>query len=549
MALLNVENLSVSFHSREGITEAVKQVSFAVETGQVLGIVGESGSGKSVCCYSLLGLVPSPPGKVESGSAMFDGQDLLLLKEKQLRYIRGKKIGMIFQDPMTSLNPYMRISDQLTEVLREHSLISGDRAAGNEARIRAVAALEEVGIGDAANRIDNYPHEFSGGMRQRVMIAMALIAEPKLLIADEPTTALDVTVQAQILDLIKKLQRTRNLGVIFITHDLGVVANMADTILVMKEGRILERGNVDKIFQKPEHDYTRNLLDAIPRTAKPVASAANTALANFLQVKQLRTWFPVYRGAIFRRLQTHIKAVDDVSLSIRQGEILGVVGESGSGKSTLGRSIMRLVESRSGEILLQGEDIRQFSEKRLKLARRDFQMIFQDPYASLNSRMTVFDTLAEPLLTQGLADRKTVAGQVNVLMDDVGLDRRFIRKYPHEFSGGQRQRIAIARALALKPKLIIADEPVSALDVTIQAQILQLLLNLTQKHGLTMLFISHDLSVVRYICDRVAVMRQGKIVEMGDTEQLFARPQHPYTQALLKAIISLKPQSKENRIS
>ena len=538
MSLLKVENLSVSFHSREGTTVAVEDVSFSVEVGQVTGIVGESGSGKSICCYSLLGLVPSPPGRVEAGKAIFDGQDLLQLNEKQLRYIRGKKIGMIFQDPMTSLNPYMRISDQLTEVLREHRI-----ATGKDARDRAVAALEEVGIRDAAGRIDNYPHEFSGGMRQRVMIAMALIAEPKLLIADEPTTALDVTVQAQILDLIKSLQRTHNLGVIFITHDLGVVANMADTVLVMKEGRIVERGSVDKIFQRPEQDYTRNLLDAIPKTAKPLASAANSDLPDMLRVNQLHTWFPVYRGAIFRRLQTHIKAVDNVSLSIRQGEILGVVGESGSGKSTLGRSIMRLVESRSGEILLQGEDIRQFSDKRLKLARRDFQMIFQDPYASLNPRMTVFDTLAEPLLSQGLADRNTVETQVNLLMDDVGLSRRFIRKYPHEFSGGQRQRIATARALALKPKLIIADEPVSALDVTVQAQILQLLLNLTQKHGLTMLFISHDLSVVRYICDRVAVMKRGRIVEVGETEELFARPQHPYTQALLKAIISFKPQA------
>ncbi len=538
MSLLKVENLSVSFHSREGTTVAVEDVSFSVEVGQVTGIVGESGSGKSVCCYSLLGLVPSPPGRVESGKAIFDGQDLLQLNEKQLRHIRGKKIGMIFQDPMTSLNPYMRISDQLTEVLREHGI-----ATGKDARDRAVAALEEVGIRDAASRIDNYPHEFSGGMRQRVMIAMALIAEPKLLIADEPTTALDVTVQAQILDLIKSLQRTHNLGVIFITHDLGVVANMADTVLVMKEGRIVERGSVDKIFQRPEQDYTRNLLDAIPKTAKPLASAANNDVPDLLRVNQLRTWFPVYRGAIFRRLQTHIKAVDNVSLSICEGEILGVVGESGSGKSTLGRSIMRLVESRSGEILLQGEDIRQFSDKRLKLARRDFQMIFQDPYASLNPRMTVFDALAEPLLSQGLADRTTVETQVNLLMDDVGLSRRFIRKYPHEFSGGQRQRIAIARALALKPKLIIADEPVSALDVTIQAQILRLLLDLTQKHGLTMLFISHDLSVVRYICDRVAVMKQGRIVEVGETEELFARPQHPYTQALLKAVISLKLQA------
>ncbi len=531
MSLLTVENLRVSFHSREGTAVAVKDASFKVDVGQVLGIVGESGSGKSVSCYSLLGLVPSPPGKVEGGTAMFGGVDLLSLTEKQLRQIRGKKIGMIFQDPMTSLNPYMRISDQLTEVLREHGI-----ARGKDARQRAIAALEEVGIRDAGSRIDSFPHEFSGGMRQRVMIAMALIAEPELLIADEPTTALDVTVQAQILELIATLQRTHNLGVIFITHDLGVVANIADNIVVMKEGEIVEQGPTRQIFEQPEQEYTRNLLNAIPKTAKPVASAANSAAPDFLQVTDLRTYFPIYRGAAFRRLHRQLKAVDDISLSIRQGEILGVVGESGSGKSTLGRSIMRLVDSESGSILLEGRDLRQLSAQQLKAARRDFQMIFQDPYASLNPRMTVYDTLAEPLLDQGLATRKTVGEQVNELMDDVGLDRRFIRKYPHEFSGGQRQRIAIARALALRPKLIVADEPVSALDVTIQAQILTLLLDLTQKHNLTMLFISHDLSVVRYVCDRVAVMQEGKIVEQGETETLFAQPQHPYTRSLLSAI-------------
>lgn len=530
MALLSVEHLRVCFHSREGVAVAVDDVSFSVEAGQVLGIVGESGSGKSVACYSLLGLVPTPPGRIENGRALFEGRDLLAMTEKQLRQIRGFRISMIFQDPMTSLNPYMRIGDQLVEPLHRHHKVSR-----REARERAVAMLEEVGIKEARKRIDSYPHEFSGGMRQRVMIAMALIAEPDLLIADEPTTALDVTVQAQILQLIKRLQRSYNLTVVFISHDLGVVADMADHILVMKDGQVVERGAPDKIFHASEHPYTQKLIAAIPTSGKPVASVAELSGEALLQVRQLYTVFPLHGGGLFKRRE-YLEAVKRVDLSIRKGEILGLVGESGSGKSTLGRSIMRLVDSQSGEILLEGRDLRLLSDRALKEARRDFQMIFQDPYASLNPRMTVFDALAEPLLVHGLATRKTVKEKVNQLMDDVGLDRRAVRKYPHEFSGGQRQRIAIARALALEPKLVIADEPVSALDVTIQAQILKLLLDLAQRHNLTMLFISHDLAVVRYLCDRVAVMQAGEIVETAETEALFANPQHPYTQKLLSAI-------------
>lgn len=536
-ALLSVKNLRVAFHTRNGSTMAVDDVSFELRAGEVLGIVGESGSGKSVACYSLLGLVPMPPGKIESGSALFAGQDLLKMSEGALRKVRGRKISMIFQDPMTSLNPYMRIVDQLIEPLRQH--FSCDNKT---ARARAIAALEEVGIDDAARRVDDYPHQFSGGMRQRVMIAMALIAEPELLIADEPTTALDVTVQAQILALIKSLQKSRNLTVIFITHDLGVAAQMANHMLVMQQGKVVEQGLTEDIFQRPQHVYTQKLLSAVLTSGKSLPNMAQDTQPTFLQINNLQTWFYAGGGSFLGRLlsghdtTTYIKGVDDVTLTLNQGEILGLVGESGSGKSTLGRSIMQLVDSKSGEILLQGRDLRKLSAHELKGARRHFQMIFQDPYASLNPRMTVFDTLAEPLLMHKLATRKTVASQVNQLMDDVGLDRRFMRKYPHEFSGGQRQRIAIARALALKPKLIIADEPVSALDVTIRAQILELLLELTQKHNLTMLFISHDMSVVRYICDRVVVMKKGKIVEQGETEALFATPQHEYTRALLAAI-------------
>lgn len=529
--MLSVKNLRVVFNTRNGTTVAVDDLSFELERGKVLGIVGESGSGKSVACYSLLGLVPMPPGKIEGGTAEFLGQDLLRMSEKELRAIRGDKISMIFQDPMTSLNPYMRVVDQLTESVLQHHQVSKA-----EARQRAINALNEVGIRDAETRIDEYPHQFSGGMRQRVMIAMALITEPELLIADEPTTALDVTVQAQILALIKKIQKSHNLAVIFITHDLGVAAQMADHILVMEKGKLIEQGSTEQIFKQPTQNYTKKLLSAVLTTAKPTPSLAEKTEPPFLQVKNLKTHFAQLGGAFIKRLIHTQKAVDDISLTLNRGEILGVVGESGSGKSTLGRSVMRLVDAQSGEVLLEGKDLLKLSEADLKNSRRNFQMIFQDPYASLNPRMTVFDTLAEPLLTHGAATRKNVLEQVNQLMDDVGLDRRFIRKYPHEFSGGQRQRIAIARAIALKPKLIIADEPVSALDVTIRAQILKLLLELTQKHQLTMLFISHDMSVVRYLCDRVLVMQKGKLVEEGETEALFAAPKESYTQQLLAAI-------------
>ncbi|WP_111640857.1 ABC transporter ATP-binding protein [Marinimicrobium alkaliphilum] len=527
--LLQVENLRVAFHSRDGVTTAVDDMSFTLMPGQVLGIVGESGSGKSVSCYSLLGLIPCPPGRIERGRALLEGRDLLSLSEHALRSVRGRRIGMIFQDPMTSLNPYMRIGEQLIEPLREHRGLSRKAA-----RVKALAMLEEVGIQDAAERIDAYPHEFSGGMRQRVMIAMALVNEPDILIADEPTTALDVTVQAQILTLIKSLQASYGLAVIFITHDLAVASQMADELLIMEKGVVVERGTPKSVFAAQAHPYTRKLIGAIPAGAKPVPSEMDPT-DNFVKVNHLRTWFYPQQGLLSPRGEP-LKAVDDVSLEIARGEILGLVGESGSGKSTLGRSMIRLVDSQSGEVIIDGVDYRALPRGALKKQRRQVQMIFQDPYASLNPRMTVFDTLAEPLRVHGLASRKNLAQQVNQLMDDVGLDRRFVRKYPHEFSGGQRQRIAIARALALQPRLIVADEPVSALDVTIQAQILDLLLSLSRKHHLTMLFISHDLAVVRYICDRVAVMHRGQLVEVADTEALFAAPEHPYTQSLLASI-------------
>lgn len=535
MSLLSVTNLVTRFHTREGVFTAVDGVSFEVDPGRTLGIVGESGSGKSVCCYSLLGLIPSPPGRVESGSAVFAGSDLLKMTAGQMRQVRGSQIAMIFQDPMTSLTPHMRIGDQLVE-----PLLRNQRMSKKASQARAIAALEEVGISEGSRRIRSYPHEFSGGMRQRVMIAMALIGEPKLLIADEPTTALDVTVQAQILDLIKRIQADHGLAVIFISHDLGVVSHMADQVVVMQQGKVVEQAPADQIFHNAQHEYTKKLIAAIPTSAKPYASQFARSDAPLLSAESLNLTYRSSSGLFSRNQALCVKAVDDVSLTIRRGEILGLVGESGSGKSSLGRTIMRLVEPDSGRVLLDGVDLTILPEEKLRLARRDFQMIFQDPYASLNPRMTVFDTLAEPMLAHRLATRATLLEQVNNLMDEVGLSRAMIRKYPHEFSGGQRQRIAIARALAVRPKLIVADEAVSALDVTIQAQILELLMHLTQKYSLALLFISHDLSVVRYISDRLVVMQNGRIVEQGDTETLFQKPQEQYTRTLLSSLPQMR---------
>ena len=522
MSLLEVQNLEVSFVTRNGTNKAVDGISFSVDTGKITAIIGESGSGKSVACYSLLGLVPQPPGRIDGGRALFEGRDLLQMDEQQLREIRGRDIAMIFQDPMTCLNPYMTIGKQLMEPLRYHRKVSREAA-----RARALELLEEVGIRDPASTIDNFPHQFSGGMRQRVMIAMALINEPKLLIADEPTTALDVTIQAQILKLIAELQHKRDIGVIFISHDLAVVADIADTIVVMKQGKVVETGDRAAIFQHARDPYTKKLLAAIPTDSKPPQALQPEPL---ITVRNLCTWFDQGRGS------EPVKAVNDVSFDIHRGEVLGLVGESGSGKSTIGRSILRLVPVTSGNVNFDGTDLTALQGRELKQMRRRMQMIFQDPFASLNPRMTVYDTLAEPLLLHRIENRKTVGQAVLKLMDDVGLARAFVRKYPHEFSGGQRQRIAIGRALATRPEFVVADEPVSALDVTIQAQILDLMQALGREYGLTMLFVSHDLAVVRHLADRIMVLYHGEVVEQGSGEELFTHPQQAYTRQLLQSI-------------
>ena len=545
MALLEVRDLALSFVTRNGISKALDGISFDVEAGRITALIGESGSGKSVACYSVLGLVPMPPGRLDGGSARFDGKDLLRISEAERRAIRGRDIAMIFQDPMTCLNPFMRIGEQIIEPLLVHR-----GAAKPRARQRAIELLGEAGIRDPEASVDCYPHEFSGGMRQRVMIAMALINEPRLLIADEPTTALDVTTQAQILALIAELQKRRDIGVLLISHDLAVVADIADEINVMQAGQIVERGDRAAIFEGAAHPYTRKLLAAIPSGKKPSGKKPSGKKPSgkkpsderqkgapdggaLIRVANLKTWFRSGQGVV--------KAVDGVSFEIRRGEVLGLVGESGSGKSSIGRSLLRLVPLSGGRVEFDGVDVTGLKGAALKNLRRRMQMIFQDPFASLNPRMSVFDTLAEPLLLHGIESRQSVAGAVLKLMDDVGLARRAVRKYPHEFSGGQRQRIATGRALATRPEFVVADEPVSALDVTIQAQILTLMEELVREYGLTLLFVSHDLAVVKRLADRIVVLYRGRIVEQDSAEGLFANPRQPYTRQLLGAMRGRSP--------
>lgn len=537
MSLLSVKNLNVEFRTHEGIFSAVNDVSFNLNDGETLGIVGESGSGKSVTCMALLKLLPIPPAHITQGSVIFEGIDLIQANEKSLRKIRGKRISMIFQDPMTSLNPYLKIGKQLIEPLMLHGLNSSldvsEAINKKSATKRAIALLDEVGIENPSRCINQYPHELSGGMRQRVMIAMALITEPDILIADEPTTALDVTVQAQILTLIKRLKKQRKFAVIFISHDLLVVNKICEKVLIMKQGHIVESGNTSEVFEAPQNEYTKRLLQSIPTSAKPEAlryknESNESTLA--LQIQNISIKYNTKPKPFI--------AVENANLEIANGEVLGLVGESGCGKSTLSQSIVGLINISTGSIQLNKHRVDTLSSKEFLAHRQTVQMIFQDPYASLNPRMTAFETLAEPVRLYRDCNQINVHEHVLTLMQEVGLDQNWLNKYPHEFSGGQRQRIAIARALAVQPKIIIADEAVSALDVTIQSQILDLLLNLCQRYQMTMLFISHDLAVVRYVADRIAVMKNGKIVESGNTETVFNNPQHHYTQTLLAAVHS-----------
>jgi microcin C transport system ATP-binding protein len=533
-ALIRVENLSVDFHSGGKITHAVKNVSFDVGQGETVALVGESGSGKTVMALSILRLLPYPAASHPSGMIEFQGENLMKLPPEALRRIRGNKISMIFQEPMTSLNPLHTIEDQVGEVLKIHRGLS-DRAA----KARVIDLLNKVGIDDPGSRLGSYPHQLSGGQRQRVMIAMALANEPDLLIADEPTTALDVTIQAQILELLLDLKSEFNMAMLLITHNLGIVRKMADRVCVMNNGEIVERAPTHELFASPQHAYTKHLLASEPKGSPP---ALDEAAPVVLEAKDLRVWFPIKRGFL-RHTVGHIKAVDGIDLVVKQGQTLGVVGESGSGKTTLGLALLRLISS-DGPIVYLGNRIDGFNSKRMRPLRRDMQIVFQDPYGSLSPRLSIGQIVEEGLLTQephpGPEERQK---RVARALREVGLDPAMLDRYPHEFSGGQRQRIAIARALVLEPKFLILDEPTSALDVSVQAQIVDLLRDLQERHKLAYLFISHDLKVVRALANEVIVLRHGKVVEKGPARELFADPKTPYTKALLAAAFELEATS------
>lgn len=541
--LLSVRNLTVTFEVEGRTIRAVEDVSFEIRPGEIVGLVGESGSGKSVSAMSTIRLVPNPPGRVEKGEVIFDGKNLLTLPIDELRNIRGSEISVIFQEPMTALSPLHSVGQQLAEVVHIHE----PGTSKEEAMARAIEWLGKVGIPDPAERAKAYPFQFSGGMRQRVMIAMALILHPRLIIADEPTTALDVTLQSQIFELILAM-KAEDTSILFITHDMGVIWELADRVLVMKNGRLIEEGEVEPLFTAPREAYTRELLAAVPRlTDAPRFSASRPdGTAPIIEVKNLKTWFPVKRG-VFARTVDWVRAVDEVSIDIFPGECLGLVGESGSGKTTLGRSILGLETSQSGEILFEGENIRGLGYHKMRPYRRNLQMIFQDPFSSLNPRLTVLEILTEGLIEHGLlaGDRRELAAH---WLEEVGLPADNMNRYPHEFSGGQRQRICVARAVAVEPKFVVCDEAVSALDVTIQAQVIDLLMELRDKLGLSYLFISHDLSVVKRICDRVVVMRHGKVVEAGRTIDLVENPQSDYTKRLIAAVpVPGDPGKRERR--
>jgi microcin C transport system ATP-binding protein len=529
-ALLEVKNLSVSFGTGDDAVRAVRNVSFEIKRGETLAVVGESGSGKSVTALSILQLLPYPMANHPNGSIRFQGRELVGAPPRDLLDVRGNRISMIFQEPMTSLNPLHTIERQVNEVLILHKGLT--RSA---ARKRTLELLEQVGIPEAVNRLDAFPHQLSGGQRQRVMIAMALANEPDLLIADEPTTALDVTIQAQILKLLKTLQARYGMALLFITHDLGIVAKMADRVCVMTQGRIVEQGPVAEVFDNPQHSYTQHLLSAEPK-GRPVE--ADPAAAEILMLDDVKVHFPVKRG-VLRRTVGYIKAVDGVSLTLREGHTIGLVGESGSGKTTLGLALLRLEGSKGG-IQFDKQDLQALSQREIRPLRRQMQIVFQDPYSSLSPRMSVGEIVGEGLQVHRIGSDADRSRMIDQALTEVGLDPAARERYPHEFSGGQRQRIAIARALVLKPRLIVLDEPTSALDMSVQAQIVDLLRDLQTRHKLAYLFISHDLKVVRALADEVLVLRHGKVVERGSAQQIFERPQTPYTQALIAAAFNLE---------
>ncbi len=548
--LLRIENLSVAYPTRRGTVHAVEDAHLVVESGQVHGLVGESGAGKSTVGAAVMGLI-DPPGGITGGRIMLRDRAIGGLDRAAMRSLRGAEISMIFQDPLTALNPLLTVGQQIVETMRQH-LDIGE----GEARRRAVALLDRVGIGDPGTRVDQYPHQFSGGMRQRVVIALALCSEPQVIIADEPTTALDVSIQAQILDLIRELARERQVGVILITHDMGVISEITDVVTVMYQGRVVETGPTARVLGAPEHPYTRALIAAVPRPDRRIERfpliAYGTPLPNvdvtelgggwtapasdgpLVEVRGITKRF-LERGSLIPARRRYFTAVDDVSFDIRAGEVFGLVGESGSGKSTIARMVAALHPLDGGEVLFDGQRVgRDAPGPVLDSYRRQIQMIFQDPFSSMNPRMRVDAIVAEPLRHLSDLPQDDVRARVDALLDGVGLGAAAGRRYPHSFSGGQRQRISIARALATRPRFLICDEPTSALDVSVQAQILNILKDLQSKLNLTMLFISHDLPVVRQMCDRVGVLRQGRLVEVAATEDLFEAPQNAYTRELLR---------------
>jgi len=548
MGQLNIQNLSVNFHSREGIFQAVNDIDLEIKEGEIVGLVGESGSGKSVTCNSILQLLPCPPAEISQGAIHWTNKDLLKQKEQNMERIRGQEISMIFQDPMSSLNPYLTVLEQVAEPLIIHNL-----ATPEEAMQQASDMLVEVGVDRIRTSPNSYPHEFSGGMRQRAMIAMALITKPALLLADEPTTALDVTVQAKILSILKEACKKLKVSVLFVSHDLGLVAELADRVVVMYRGKVIEQSDTNTLFRNPEHPYVKALIacrptlenssnrlptvddfispgDSKPKAIKsPPSSAPLIGKKTLVETKGLTVEFTSKDGKV--------RAVDDVSLAILEGSTHGLVGESGSGKTTLGRSILQLIKKTSGQILLHGLPIQEQSSLQKLHFRKSMQIIFQDPYASLNPRLTIEQTLSEPMTVHGIGkskqDRKD---RVIALLEEVGLNSEHLSRYPHQFSGGQRQRICVARALTTEPKFIVCDECVSAMDVSVQAQVLNLLKSLQESRGLTYLFISHDLGVVKFMSDEISVMQKGKVVETGTAEAIYRDPQMEYTRKLIDAV-------------